>query len=496
VSGEFREPTFERVRAILRDGIGCKLAVIGDAMLDVYLQGNVGRISPEAPVPVFEIDHEERFLGGAANVAKCLVALGAQVRLCAVVGNDQEGRIVRDEARNLGIGVTGLITAADRPTTSKCRLIARHQQMVRLDRERRGGFSKQIEAQLLRRVREAVKWADAIVLSDYLKGVLTPALCRAAISAARGKPVVVDPKGRDWSKYAGATMLKPNRREAQDFTGLNVDDDASAAKAALQIRKQVRVKHCLITRGERGMTLAESVPVSKAPELLHLPSRPREVFDVTGAGDVVAATLALSLAAGADLSEAAWLANLAAGVKVAKFGAASVSDQELLDAASAGAPLFERKLMSRAQAAAFSAEIRRRGRKVVFTNGCFDILHLGHVSYLEKARRLGDVLIVGVNSDASVTRLKGPGRPVQPEYDRTRILGAQACIDAVVLFDEDTPHELIKALRPDVLCKGADYKRKQNVVGWEMVEKWGGRVALIELLEGRSTTGLIEKSNR
>jgi D-beta-D-heptose 7-phosphate kinase/D-beta-D-heptose 1-phosphate adenosyltransferase len=496
VSAQFREPTYERVRALLRDGVGCKLAVIGDAMLDVYLQGRVGRISPEAPVPVFEIEREERFLGGAANVAKCLVALGAQVRLCAVVGDDAEGRIVRDEAQGLGIGVAGVLTAPDRPTTSKCRLIARHQQMGRLDREQRTPLSRKLEAQLLKRIREAVKWADAVILSDYLKGVLTSALCRAAIASARGKPVVVDPKGRAWAKYAGATVLKPNRGEAQDFTGAPLDDEPAAARAAQEIRKRVGVKHCLITRGERGMTLAESVPGQKPPRLLHLLSRPREVFDVTGAGDVVAATLALSLAAGAELSEAAWLANLAAGVKVAKFGAASVSDQELLDAAASGAPLFERKLMTRAQAAAFAAEYRRRGRKVVFTNGCFDILHLGHVSYLEKARRLGDALIVGVNSDASVTRLKGPGRPVQPEYDRTRILGAQACIDAVVLFDEDTPHDLIKALKPDVLCKGADYKRKQNVVGWEMVEKWGGRVELIELLEGRSTTSLIEKSNR
>jgi D-beta-D-heptose 7-phosphate kinase/D-beta-D-heptose 1-phosphate adenosyltransferase len=250
------------------------------------------------------------------------------------------------------------------------------------------------------------------------------------------------------------------------------------------------VKHVLLTRGERGMLLVSRD--GPAPRLL--PALWREVFDVTGAGDVVASTLALAMAAGAGIDEAVWLANVAAGVKVGKLGAASVAPQEILDLLGHGSLDCERKVMSRSQAASFAARVRSQGRKVVFTNGCFDILHYGHVSYLERSRRVGDALIVGLNSDASVRRLKGPGRPVQNEHDRAHILAAQGCVDAVVVFDEDTPRKLVEAIRPQVLCKGADYKRKQKVVGWDLVERWGGRVVLVELMEGRSTTGLIRRA--
>ncbi|MBI3831251.1 MAG: D-glycero-beta-D-manno-heptose 1-phosphate adenylyltransferase [Planctomycetes bacterium] len=475
--------------------VGRRVAVVGDAMLDAYLMGNVLRISPEAPVPVFQVQREERFLGGAANVAKCLVALGAKVRLCACVGRDSDGDVFLDEARGLKIDVAGVVRDASRPTTLKSRVVAKHQQMLRIDREQAAHLSKALEARLVRKVRQAVAWADVVILSDYSKGVLTEGLCRSAIAAAGRKPVVVDPKEYSWWNYRGATVLKPNRRDAQVFASAQADDDAGAERVAKEILKKVGVKHVLLTRGEQGMTLASRGSKNGA---VHFASRPREVFDVTGAGDVVISTLALALASGADVARAAWLANAAAGVKVGKFGTATVSDEEVLEAlgASAAAPDFERKVMSRKDAAGLAASLRKQRKKVVFTNGCFDILHFGHVSYLERSRRLGDALIVGVNSDTSVRRLKGEGRPVQHEFDRARILAAQACVDAVVIFDEDTPLELIKSVRPDVLCKGSDYKQKRHVVGWNLVEDWGGRVALVEIVAGRSTTGLLRKAAR
>lgn len=493
MSEAFREPHAQELRALLKAMCGRRVAVVGDAMLDAYLMGTVARISPEAPVPVFQVQSEERFLGGAANVAKCLVALGARVRLCSCIGSDAEGGVFLAEARGLNIDVSGVLRDRARPTTLKCRVVAKHQQMLRLDREQAAHLDKRLEARLIAKVRAAVKWADVVILSDYSKGVLTPKLCRAAIEAAGRKPVVVDPKEYSWWNYRGATVLKPNRRDAQTFAGSDADGNEGAGRVAREILKKVGVRNVLLTRGEQGMTLALG---GKPGEVRHFASRPREVFDVTGAGDVVISTLALGLAAGADVRAAAWLANVAAGVKVGKFGTATVSDEEILEAlgASAAAPDFERKVMRREEAAALAARLRRQGRKVVFTNGCFDILHFGHVSYLERSRRLGDALIVGVNTDASVRRLKGEGRPLQHEYDRARILAAQAGVDAVVLFDEDTPLELIKAVKPAVLCKGADYKTKQNVVGWDVVERMGGRVVLVELVEGRSTTGLIRKA--
>ncbi len=486
---QFQEPDAAEVRALLSAMIGRRVTVVGDAMLDHYFHGKVGRISPEAPVPVFEIQNEERLLGGAANVARCLVALGAKVSLVALIGDDTDGALLLEEAKDLGIDTSGVVIDKSRPTTIKSRVVARHQQMLRLDREDSKAPDTALSKKLAAALKKSGAKAEAIILSDYAKGVLTPEVCAVARDFARTKPVLADPKVLPWTNYRGLTLLKPNRPEAQTFAGGPIKDVESAQKAAAKLARELKLKHALITLGEQGMVLDQGKNGS-----LHLPARVREVFDTTGAGDVVAAFLTLTLAAGGTPAQAAWLANLAAGIKVGKFGAASVSDAEILEAVGEGAPVYERKLMTRQQAAAQAAEWRKQGRQVVFTNGCFDILHLGHVNYLERSRRLGDALIVGVNSDASVKRLKGPGRPVQIEHDRARIIASQACVDAVVVFDEDTPLELIRAIKPQVLCKGADYKHKKNVVGWDLVEKWGGKVALVELVQGRSTTSLIEKS--
>jgi len=304
---------------------------------------------------------------------------------------------------------------------------------------------------------------------------------------------VVDPKGLPWDAYRGATVLKPNLREAAEFAGARLGDVNEVAAAARRMTAELDVEHALVTRGAAGMLLATRSR-GGAGSAREIPSRPRELMDVTGAGDVVAATVALALAAGAEIGEAAWLANLAAGVKVGKFGAATVSGQEILAELGAKSARSHEKVATRAQAAELAARLRAQGRRVVFTNGCFDILHLGHVRYLERSRALGEALIVGVNTDASVRRLKGAGRPLQSEHDRAQILASLECVDAVVLFEEETPLALIKALRPDVLTKGADYKTKRGVVGWDAVEKWGGRVELVELLEGRSTTSLVSKA--
>jgi D-beta-D-heptose 7-phosphate kinase/D-beta-D-heptose 1-phosphate adenosyltransferase len=485
----------DALRQLLARMVGRRVAVVGDAMLDAYIFGRTGRLSPEAPVPVVAVEREERWPGGAANVAKGLVTLGAKVRLCAVVGDDESGRVLMDEAGALSIDVRGVVCDRSRPTTLKRRVLAQRQQLIRLDRESTSPLGASIERRVISKVRAAVRWADAVVISDYNKGVLTRAVCRTVFSEAGKRPVIVDPKAVGWERYRGATVFKPNRRDAARVLGRDLTDEASARAGTREVLRRFRAAHVLLTRGEKGMLLASRRGRTQRTPLA-LPALWRQVYDVTGAGDTVGATVALALAAGADIGHAVWLANVAAGVKVGKLGAAAVAPQEILDILGHGALDCERKVMTRRQAAAFAERLRRQGRKVVFTNGCFDILHYGHVSYLERSRRLGDALIVGLNSDASVQRLKGAGRPVQNEHDRAHILAAQTCVDVVTVFDEDTPRELIRAIRPDVLCKGADYKRKRDVVGWELVERRGGRVVLVELAPGRSTSSLIKRTKK
>ena len=482
------------VEALLRNAIGKKIAVVGDAMLDAYVIGSIERISPEAPVPVLAVEKEDWMLGGAANVAKCLVTLGAEVRMCCVVGDDRDGKLFSEELANLKVDNAGVVIDPNRPTSRKTRIIAKQQQVVRLDQEVTSPVTGKVAKSLLSKVKAAAKWADAVILSDYAKGVLTDEVCQTAIEAASDTPVLVDPKKLPWKKYKGATVLKPNRKETESFVNFAIEDNENAREAAEQLISKLKIKNVLVTRGSKGMSLISGK--GKDRTLSHYQAEQREVFDVTGAGDVVISVLSLLLAGGADIKDATWLANVAAGVKVQKFGAATVTGQEILTALGAGVPDYERKVMTRDEAAAFSKELKKQGKTVVFTNGCFDILHLGHVNYLERSRRCGDAMIVGVNTDASVRRLKGAGRPVQNENDRARIMASQACVDAVVLFDEDTPLELIKKVKPMVLTKGADYKRKQDVVGWDIVEKYGGRVERLELVAGRSTTNLIEKSNK
>lgn len=464
--------------------------VIGDLMLDRYLWGEVERISPEAPVPVVLLKNETECAGGAANVAANLAGLNIATRLVGFIGDDGNGIHLKRAITELGVDAGGLVKAERHPTIAKTRILGGHQQMMRLDQEDRAQYSAADMQNLLSAVtRQLAERPAVVVLSDYAKGVLTPQLCRAVISAARklNIPVLVDPKGRDYTKYRGATALTPNKREAAEACGVSLHDNDALLTAAARMREDLALDFLALTRGEEGVSLIEQ------GHSLHIPATAKQVFDVSGAGDTVISTLAAGLIAGLERKEALHLANLAAGVVVGKVGTAPIKQAELLHELTVEDSTQQADKVCELDALlARVASWRGAGQKIVFTNGCFDLLHAGHVTYLEGARKLGDRLIIGLNTDRSVSALKGPSRPVIHEADRARVLAALESVDAVVLFDEDTPLDLIRAIKPDVLAKGSDYTEDQ-VVGGTDVKSWGGRVALVDLVPGRSTSKIIGK---
>lgn len=467
---------------------GIRIGCIGDVMLDRFVQGTVERISPEAPVPVLRIAHEDAMPGGAGNVARNLAALGARVHLASVIGDDPPGRELSDRlARIEGVAGASLLVEAGRRTPVKTRFLAGSQQLLRADAETVAPLTAPSGRELLQAVAGWGGSCAVVVLSDYAKGVLLGGMAPAVIEGlqAQGSRAVVDPKGADFGRYRGAEVITPNRRELAIAAGQPVAPGEEAACArALQARCGLGA--VLVTMGRDGMLLvgADGTP-------LPLPAQAREVFDVSGAGDTVAAVLAAALAAGAALPEAAALANTAAGIVVGKVGTAVVRPPELTDAVRRRAlRAGEEKLCDLAAATERVSAWRRLGLRVGFTNGCFDLIHPGHVSLLTQARAACDRLVVGLNTDASVGRLKGPGRPVQTDAARAMVLASLAAVDAVVAFAEDTPLALILALRPDVLVKGADYRLDQ-VVGGDEVRRWGGRVLLARLEPGFSTTATI-----
>lgn len=480
----------QRVLDAVRTGFGGRrVLVVGDLMLDRYLWGQVQRISPEAPVPVVHLKRETATAGGAANVARNLAALGLEVEVAGVTGADTARDRLLAELARCGVGAAAVLPASDRGTTVKTRVVGNHQQMIRIDEEHSGPLPTPDRERLIESVTERLRGAAVLVLSDYAKGVLGPELCRALLDAARNQdvPVLVDPKGRDFSRYAGATLVTPNRAELAVATGADGGDLDALLAAGRALREHLSLTLLVVTLSEQGMAL-----ISTGGERL-IPAVAREVFDVSGAGDTVIAAFAAGLAAGLDHTDTAHLANLAAGVVVGKVGTAPITRDELLAAISGEAALEQAaKVMPPAAAADQIRRWQAAGERVVFTNGCFDLLHVGHVTYLERARRYGHRLVVGLNTDRSVRALKGPDRPVIREGDRARVLAALASVDAVVLFDEDTPLELIRRLRPDVLAKGADY-REEEVVGAAEVKSWGGQVVLVPLVEDRSTSGIIRR---
>ncbi len=461
-----------------------RLFVAGDLILDRYVWGGVHRISPEAPVQVLDAVREEHRAGGAANVALNLAVLGARASCAGTIGADAEGRALRRLLRGSRVGAAGLVIDRSKPTILKTRLIAHNQQMLRIDRERKDALSGPVEARLVSTVRRAAAAHDGALVSDYNKGTLTAAVCRALIGAFahRGRPVVVGLKSRDFRKYRGATAAALNRAELAHVSG--VDDVETGARrliAALGLR------FIVVTLGERGLMVMPA-----RGKAVRLPAVARQVYDVTGAGDTVLAAFALGYVSGLPLEECAVLANGAAGVAVSKLGTATVTRGELLEYAAASEGSAHRKVLQDAALAKALADERARGRRIVFTNGCFDLLHVGHVRLLEFARGKGDVLVVGINTDRSVRRLKGDSRPILPQADRGALLAALECVDYVTFFDEETPDRLVRRVRPDVLVKGMDYTSRR-VVGRDFVESYGGQVELAPLVAGVSTTGLVRR---
>ena len=469
---------------------GRTVLVLGDVMLDRYVLGEVHRISPEAPIPVLKAERRRSMLGGAGNVAQNVAALGARAVLVGMIGADAAG----DEVAQILHGSAGvaaqLVLAPDRPTTVKTRFMSGAHQLLRLDEELAQPTSPAIERQVLTAFAAAVETADAVVISDYAKGVLTDNVLAQAIGLARGAGlmVVVDPKRSDLSAYTHAGVLTPNAGELARATGLPVGTDEEAAEAGARAVEIAAADAVLVTRSEKGLTL-----VRPHRPALHLPTRAREVADVSGAGDTVSAALGIMLACGAPLADAAVMANIAAGISVSKPGTATVAYAELADAVhQRELQAIDGKIADLETALARIATWRRQGLRIGLTNGCFDLIHPGHVRLLARARTACDRLVVALNSDASVRRLKGPTRPVQAETARTTVMASMASADLVLLFDEDTPERLIRAIQPDLLFKGADYRLDQ-VVGADIVQARGGRVVLIDLEQGHSTTETIRR---
>ena len=453
-------------------------------MLDRFVTGVVDRVSPEAPIPILEVKDEAVMIGGAGNVVRNLVALGARAELVAVVGDDLAGTEVTALLDDTAGASAHLVTVSGRRTTIKTRFLTGGQQLLRTDYEANGALEESVRKRLFDLVSERLPDCGALILSDYGKGVLDERQVRALIGLAdrNGKPVIVDPKGADYRVYRGATLLTPNLNELAQASGLAVAGDAAVVAACRHIVAECGVGSVLATRSEQGMTLVEGDTVH------HLTARARDVFDVSGAGDTVAAAMAAGIALGVPALEAAQLANTAAGVAVGKVGTAAAYASEILTALHEAAFLSsEAKVATLASACDRVETWRRQGRRIGFTNGCFDMLHPGHISLLNQARHACDALVVGLNGDDSVRRLKGENRPVQQEHGRAAVMASLSPVDLVVIFNEDTPIDLITALRPDVLVKGQDYAREE-VVGANEVESWGGKVVLAEILDGYSTT--------
>jgi len=471
-----------------------KVLVVGDFMLDVYTYGDAVRISPEAPVPVLKIARTEYRCGGAGSVAADLAALGAKAYCIGVTGDDRHGQILREKLEAAGADVTGLFEVPDRPTISKQRLIglAQHlhrQQLIRMDQESAEPLNDEWNEKILTAFNEQLSYVDIVCLQDYNKGLLTDSLCGQMIQSASraGRKVLVDPSLRsDYSKYAGATVITPNRTESSAAVGFEVTDTDTAGAAAEELLQKLKLEAVVITLDKEGAYL------KTRDDARIIPTRPRSVYDVTGAGDMVLAMLAAVLATGCDYEIAVQLANIAGGIEVEKFGTATVSVEEIADEIAGQNRGISGKVRSLESLDRELERHRRQNKTIVFTNGCFDVLHRGHVEYLEFCRRHGDVVVVGLNSDSSVKIIKGPARPVNNQDDRAAVLAALEAVDYVAIFEEPDPLNIVMAVKPDILVKGEDWAEK-GVIGREFVESRGGKVILAPLVAGKSTTETIEK---
>jgi D-beta-D-heptose 7-phosphate kinase/D-beta-D-heptose 1-phosphate adenosyltransferase len=461
-----------------------KILVVGDLMVDHYLWGSCERISPEAPVQVVDVKKETKRLGGAGNVINNLIDLGCEVGICSVVGDDEGGEFLDERLSSRGVKKEVFLVSKERQTSVKSRVIASHQQIIRVDKETKQDISSEIEKEILSIYKEVVENYDGVVLSDYAKGVLTSSLTSKLIDIANknGKVILADPKGNDYSKYSGATLLTPNKKEASQATSIDIKDKKTLTQALEKLKNELSLDFSLITLSEDGIALLEK-------QFHQIPTVAQEVFDVTGAGDTVIASLAFGLCSGLDILETVKFANYAAAVVVAKVGSATATLEEIEEyKASIHKGNIQRNLKTLEQIKKQVLKLKQMGKKIVFTNGCFDILHRGHVSYLDTAKSFGDILVLGLNSDSSVKKLKGENRPINNEEDRAFVLLALESVDFVTIFNKETPYDLIKALEPDVLVKGGDYEGKE-VVGSDIVKE----VKLVQFVDGKSTTKTIEK---
>ena len=460
------------------------ILVIGDLMIDHYLWGKCERISPEAPVQVVAVEKETAVLGGAGNVINNLSALGAKVSVLSVIGDDINAEELKAMLEKIEVNIENLVVQEGRDTSKKSRIIASQQQVVRYDKESTDDISQNSQESIIKNFKKNITFYDMILLSDYGKGVLTTDLTRKLIDIANenAKKVLVDPKGEDYTKYSNAYLLTPNKKEAIEASKIEIEDEKSLLEAIRKLKKECSLEVGLITLSEDGIAIYDD-------ELRTHPTVAREVYDVTGAGDTVIASLGFSLSCGYDIDKAVKFSNLAAGVVVGKIGSATATLNEIIEyESSLNKSTSDSHIKSLDEIELLGAELKKRGKKIVFTNGCFDILHVGHVKYLEEAKSYGDVLILGLNSDESVSRLKGPTRPVNTEDDRAYILASLEAVDYVVKFYDDTPYELIKAVQPHILVKGGDYEGKE-VVGQDIANE----LRLVNFVEGKSTTKTIER---
>lgn len=463
------------------------ILVIGDLMIDHYLWGSCDRISPEAPVQVVNVKKENSVLGGAGNVINNLVSLGSSVEVISVIGDDSVANELKTLLSNIGVSFDNLVVEKGRKTSKKSRLMASNQQVLRYDSESVDEISKNSSNKILEILEKNIKNYSAIILSDYKKGVLTTTLTQDIIKLANRYKIKVlaDPKGKDFSKYKGAYTLTPNKKEAMEATNIDIKDEKSLVEALKSLKQNCNLEVSLITLSEQGIAIFDD-------ELFTSPTAAREVFDVTGAGDTVIASITFALSCGVDIKKALYFANLAAGVVVGKIGSATASLDEIYE--------YESQLNKSSSSShiktfdeieKLAKKLHSQGKKIVFTNGCFDILHVGHVKYLEEAKSYGDVLILGLNADSSVRKLKGSSRPINSQDDRAYILASLESVDYVVIFEEETPYELIKLIKPHVLVKGGDYEGKE-VVGQDIADE----LKLVQFVDGKSTTNTIKRINK
>ena len=478
----------EALKKIIENFKGKKILVIGDIMLDEHIWSKVSRISPESPVPVAQVASITHVPGGAANVAANISALGGIPYLIGIIGADSSGAKLLLALKRFNISTKNIIRDPSRPTILKSRIIAHNQHVVRVDREDKSPISQKITKRIVAAIKKLITEVDVVIISDYGKGTIGETVLKEAIKISRlkKKPIAVDPKSIDYSKYKRATIITPNLAEAQAASKIQITNEKDLEKAGRKLLKNLKTDHIMITRGKDGMAV-----FSKNQKTAYIPAIKREVYDITGAGDTVISTLSLALSAKASLLEAAHLANYAASVAVGKVGTAPVTQEELIVNIE-GELHLKKKVRSRSELKEIVKNFRKEGLSLVFTNGCFDIIHAGHIRYLKEAKSHGDILIVGLNSNSSVRAIKGKERPYVNEKDRAEVLSAFDSVDYITIFNEKTPINLIKSLKPDIHVKGGDYKLK-DLYEAKTVKSYGGKVVIIPEIKGKSTTGLIDK---